>query len=428
MTRRARRAGRLIGVVGALFTAGALGCKGTPAGPKRADDQAAHAARYHPDVRRTGAVESPAPEAPATQPSLFTHPGHSGPGPIGTPVLFVNGDPITVQEILEPLFEDLTRQARLLGEIGYPGYLTRKIGDQIRYQTSTLVVYQQARNAFSEKAGEILDKEVERVIKDVISRRFAGVRARYERHLQKLGLTVADVKERTRREIMVRQFLHERFRPALTEPSRRELKKYYEAHLNEFTTPAKAELFLIEVPIEAELGKPLEQAAAEEIAEARKRARGRLKRAHEELHSGVDFAAAAKRYSKGIHSSSGGAWGEISPGALTKRWAGPAEVLFTLQPGQISEVIESDETVFIVKCGRRTPRHQLSFEQAQAQIITRLKDEQYNRMSSGYVGELLAQATMDRSQQLEFFQAVLAAAPRPPHREGASQNTSTTRP
>ena len=79
-------------------------------------------------------------------------------------------------------------------------------------------------------------------------------------YAEALGTALADVKERARRRIMVTQFLRDRFLPRLREPPRRDLVEYYQAHLDEFTTPAKAELLLIEVPVESELGKRIAQA------------------------------------------------------------------------------------------------------------------------------------------------------------------------
>ena len=348
---------------------------------------------------------------------LFT-----GPGPVGSPVLFVNGDPLTVQDVLEPIIDDLNRQARRLRRRDYNDYLARRLPEEIRNRVSRLVVSQRAKDTYPEEAHKIMDAKADDMIKDVINRRFGGVHARYEQHLKAFDFTVADMKERAKRQILVTQFLRDRFLPRLQEPPRRELMKYYQAHLDEFTTPATAELFLIEVPIQVELDKPTSEATGDEIAAARGLARAQLDRAREELNSGVEFAAVAKLYSRGIHRVNGGAWGEISPGALKKRWAGPAEVLFTLEPGQISDVAETDESVFIVKCGRKTPGNRLSFEEAQAGITTRLKNEQYDRMTHRYISDLLRRATIDDRQQQGFFFAVAAAAPRPSGTELVREN------
>src|SRR5690606_19611735 len=101
-------------------------------------------------------------------------------------------------------------------------------------------------------------------------------------------------------------------RPLLRDPSRQELMRQYLARKDDMTTPQKAELFLIEVPLESRLnGKSLAQADAEEISKARLEAREHLKRALEELQSGIEFEAVAKAYSLGLGRTQGGAIGEI---------------------------------------------------------------------------------------------------------------------
>jgi parvulin-like peptidyl-prolyl isomerase len=392
-------------------------CGEKETGPKRADDKAAHTARYHPQVDRSGSQEddtSAAASPPQTQPtpSLET-------GPLGTPILFVNGDALTVQDILEPIMEDLRRQAAVLDLEDYRNYLLRMVADEIRNQTRLTVVYQKAKDFYPEQAQQVLDERADDVIRDVINRRFGGVHARYEAHLKSFGFSLEDMKERARRQVIVTQFLRDRFLPRLEEPSRRDLVRYYEAHLDSFTTPASAEMFLLDIPLESELGEPVDEANAEEITAARHRAREQLSRAREELESGVEFEAVAGRYSKGIRSAVGGAWGEIRPGSLTGRWARAAEVLFTLDEGQLSDVIETEDAVMLVQCGRKTPAERLSFEEAQTRIIERIKDEQYQRLTGEYVSRLLREATIDQQQGQEFLMAVAAAAPLPELKEVA---------
>ncbi len=399
------------------------GCEEPSRGPKRADDKAAHSARYHPDVSRH--LEG----RPATQPADATASAPeeidfmTAPGPVGSPILFVNADTVTISDVLEPIIDELRRQARVLSERDYRDSVVRLVRNQIDVQVSGLVVYQQARTRFSDKKiQEAFDKEVEKRIKEIINDRFGGVFARYEQHLKSLDFTLDDMKERVRRQLMVQEFLRERLRPMLKEPLRRELLRYYENHLADFTTPEKAELFLIEIPLAEEVGKDLSVATADERETARTRARERLQRARDEIESGVEFGAVARAYSRGPLASQGGAWGEISPGSLAKRWAKAADVLFTLRPDQVSGIVETDESLFIVKCGRRTPHNQLTFEQAQAQLVEKLMEEQFNRLRNKYVTDLLRAATIRKDR--EFLQAVLAAAPRPARSERAERSAA----
>lgn len=390
------------------------GCNKPAPGPKREDHKAAHTPRYHPHVDRSA---SSAPAAPVETDSdvdgLAISAGMEFPAAgSGRPILFVNGQALTVQEVLEPIIEDLKQKAASYGLPAYRNHALREVRNQIDFQISMIVIYEEAKARFSEeRMQEAFDKEADRMVKDVVNRRFGGVHARYEAHLKTFDLTMEDMKARAKRQAMVMQFLHDRFRPMITEPTRRELVRYYENNPDEFTTPAKAEMFLIEVPLAAELGKPVTEATAVERAAACERARAHLSRAIEELASGVEFEAIAKKYCKGVRGRTGGAWGEISPGSLTGRWAKAAEVLFTLGAGQTSEIIETEDALLIVRCGQCTAARTEPFEQAQEQIISRLMDSDFNRRRDAYVQELRGKATIEKYP--EFLQAVLAAVPPP---------------
>jgi hypothetical protein len=387
------------------------GCDNEKKGPKRSDHQAAHTEHYHPDITRTaplkGEIARSTESQPATQPVAA-----SGPGPVGTPVLFVNNEPVTVPEILEPILQNLKNDSTKLPPQAYYMAVRRNVREQIDLHVSTLLIHQEAKNNYPEKAMEEFDKEVDRRIKDVVNDRYQGIYARYEAQLKAMDMTMADVKGRIKRQLLVTQYMRDKFKPMLHEPPRRQLYTYYQDHLTDFTTPERAELFLIEVPVDALLGKPRNLSTAQDIADAHSKAVAQLKRAHEELESGVEFTAVARAYSKGIKASQGGAWGEIGPGTLQGRWAKAAEVLFTLAENQTSDVVETEDAAFIVHCGKRTPARQASFEEAQTKIIERMKEEQFNRLTQEYIQGLIAKATIRPVN--EFNEAVMAAAPRPP--------------
>jgi hypothetical protein len=405
-------------LAGALLAAGSLaaGCDKPQVGPKRPDHQAAHTQHYHPEIapavrRSAGSLYEEAPGPAAASAPAAAPPVSSRPGPVGSPVLFVNGETVSVPEILEPLLEELKADARNMSPQAYASALYRAVRRQIDLHVSTILIYQEAKTSYPDKAMEVFDKEVDRRIKEAINDRFNGIHARYEAQLKAMDLTMNDVKARIKRQVIVSQYMREKYKPLLREPPRRQLLKYYQDHLGDFTSPRQAELLLIEIPIETALGKPRNLATTEEIAQARRRSAAQLRRAREELDSGVEFAAVARAYSKGLKAAQGGSLGEISPGALQGRWARPCEILFTLSENQTSDVIETDESVFIVRCGRLVPARQISFEQAQEKIIERVKEEQFNRLSQEHVESLIVKATVQPLQ--DFTEAVIAAAPRP---------------
>lgn len=400
----------------------ATACSSKPKGPKWQDHRAAHTTHYHPDVnanRQAAPPESqPADSQPESDRELVDRSWRLG--PVGSPVLFVNDQTVGVEDVLESIYDELNRLSETMNEYEYRDTLIRRVRTQVDMEISSILIYEEAHRQYDEKQMEQIDNEAARRIKQVVNDRFGGVQARYEAHLKTLNLTLKAMQERAKRQIVVMEYLRTRLRPLLKEPSRQELMKEYTARKADFTTPAKAEMFLIEAPIEDWLeGTRLSNATPVQLADAREKARAHLQRAREELESGVEFAAVARAYSKGLGQNQGGAIGDISPGALTRRWAKPAEVLFTLEQGALSDIIDTEEALFLVKCGRKTPPHQASFEEAQKQLADRILDEQFNQLRADYIGRLNERATVRK--KAEFLQAILTAAPRPPKYRTASR-------
>ena len=289
--------------------------------------------------------------------------------------------------------------------------MQQAVRKQIENHVSIMLVYQEAKKTYPDKAAEAFDKEVEKELQKVVQERYDGVYAKYEARIKSMEMTMADIRARLKRQIMVMQYVHDRFKPMIQDPSRRQLYSYYQEHQNNYFTPERAELFLIEIPIDAMLGKPRKAATNEEVSAATREAMKQMKRAREELDRGVDFATVAKAYSKGPKAMQGGNWGEIGRNSLQGRWAKAAEVLFTLDENQTSDIIETPEAWFIVHCGKRTPAVQLSFEDVQSKIVESIRNEQFERLSRQHVSELLSKASIRPVDA--FTLAVMAAAPRP---------------
>jgi hypothetical protein len=209
----------------------------------------------------------------------------------------------------------------------------------------------------------------------------------------------------------VLSYLKERFRPLAEHPKRDELKRYYDAHIDAFTTEARAKMALIQLRFDAMLEGRRSTATSDQLAQAKEQARVRMAHALQELESGVPFASVARAYSDGIKRDAGGVWDEIGPNSL-RRWYKPVvEKLFTMSPGETSGVIEGSGAFFIVRCLAITPEQRMSFEEAQPQIADRILDERYAEMQERYVRTLLSKAVIEGEPQ--FLRAVAAAAPSP---------------
>jgi peptidyl-prolyl cis-trans isomerase SurA len=113
-----------------------------------------------------------------------------------------------------------------------------------------------------------------------------------------------------------------------------EIKKYYDAHKQDYNRPEQVAL--------AEIFLSTEGKSPEEIAAVHTRADD----LHNRLVKGEDFTALAKRYSQGSTAEEGGALGEFERGQLAKQLE---DAVFGLEKGQFTDVIQTKTGFEILK-------------------------------------------------------------------------------
>jgi hypothetical protein len=133
------------------------------------------------------------------------------------------------------------------------------------------------------------------------------------------------------------------------QPTEEELRTRYEERRRAYELPARVRLRQILV----EDRETAEDAAAE-------------------LTAGADFSEVARRYSVDPSASTGGVQGELSRADLPEEFA---EIIFGLEPGETSDVVEADYGFHIFLVTERLPERTLPFEEASATLRARLWEE-----------------------------------------------------
>ncbi len=133
------------------------------------------------------------------------------------------------------------------------------------------------------------------------------------------------------------------------EPTEDELRARYKAEKTRFSLPARVRLSQILVD---------DRATAE--------------KAKAELDAGADFAEVAKRYSIDPSAPYGGSQGELSHDDLPEEFAA---IIFRLQPGQVSDIVEADYGFHIFLVTERLPARTVPFEEAAPELRKRLREE-----------------------------------------------------
>jgi peptidyl-prolyl cis-trans isomerase SurA len=180
-----------------------------------------------------------------------------------------------------------------------------------------------------------VDNQIDDQIKGLVTR--FGSEAEVERQY---GHTISelkaspDLRERTRESLIVQQ---ERFKvlPPATSISRQDVEKFYQIFKDSLPKiGAEAELATI-----VELVKPL--------ANQKEHSRDLANAIVDSLRHGADFSLMAKRYSQDVTASSGGDLGASYPrGTFLPAFE---EAAFKLKPGEISDVVETEQGFHIIK-------------------------------------------------------------------------------
>jgi peptidyl-prolyl cis-trans isomerase D len=148
-------------------------------------------------------------------------------------------------------------------------------------------------------------------------------------------------------------FTPEFFR-ARVEPTDEEVRDYYEAHIDQYRRPE-------EVRVRQIVLKRPADASEEQLAELRRRAGALLERAR----GGADFSVLAREASEDASAESGGDLGLVGRGVLP---GAVEQAAFALEPGAVSELIETDTGIYIVTVTEKNPERIESLEDARSGI------------------------------------------------------------
>ena len=110
-----------------------------------------------------------------------------------------------------------------------------------------------------------------------------------------------------------------------------------------------------------------EDAAPEALTAARAKAEAARQRA---LAEGEDFTTVARELSEGPSASAGGDLGWVNRGALVSPLS---ETIFSLEPGEISEVVQTRFGFHVATISERRPAETISLETASDQIADLLR-------------------------------------------------------
>lgn len=170
------------------------------------------------------------------------------------------------------------------------------------------------------------DEDIDRYMKEVQGRSGLDDEA-FKKALAERGMTPEAYKVKVKSEIERAQLVNKEIRQRVNVSSA-EIKRYYDAHLDDYATSDKIRVRAIFLRVEN---------PADPDAVARSRAKAEELR--DAARKGKSFKDLAKEYSEGPGAAQGGELGTFTRGEMEPRLE---EVAFALKKGEVSDPIESD--------------------------------------------------------------------------------------
>jgi len=240
----------------------------------------------------------------------------------------------------------------------------------------SLIVYVDACRTIPEDRLPDIEKKVNqafdetqlpRMIKD------AGVAnsMEYEQLLRSRGQSLDRVRKMFFERALAQQWIQQKV-ASDDEIPHAEMIAWYENHLAEYDFPAKAKFEQLTVRITP--------------TQPREAAWNKLAAMGNDVLEGKPFADIAKTRSEGPNASTGGAYDWTTKGSLASKVLD--EAIFTLPVGQLSAILEDNQTLHIVRVTERTDAGRTPFIEAQVGIKQTLQEERRKREIDDYLAKL----------------------------------------
>jgi len=288
---------------------------------------------------------------------------------VDTVVAVVNGTSITLSEVRE-LATDMMKT------YNPPPDITSSDIEHIRaiYFRSAILDKIKQKLILDEalKAGiVVLDRQVEQAIERAV------IKAEYENldeMLQDIGMDKSAYFKKKKEEMLYWSVIEAKLLPQIN-ISPRDITDYYNHNIGDYQKPEQAHLYGITFFKKAD---PLEDEKVLETA----------KQALNNLREGADFSEIAKQFSEDIeHGKKGGDWGWVDhEGNIA------AAAAFDLPVNNISDIMETVNSYWILKVTDKKQAHTASLRQVWGEIKKKLREIEFDRLRQEWLEQLIKEA------------------------------------
>ncbi len=271
-------------------------------------------------------------------------------------VAVVNDEPVTQSELdfmMRPVYEEYKQQFKGEAFAQAITEVRRKLLNQL---IEDKLVYQEAKN-------QKIEADISEVETQLASfRKKFKTDAELEDALGKEGFTLKEMRERLERQSIIRHIQDMEVRGKVV-VSPLEVEDYYQNHQDEFSSEGTLRASTITI-------KKSDEAREKGLTD--EEARTKLQGIRKKILSGQDFAAMAREFSQDTSAKEGGITGWIQRGEMIPEID---TILFSLTPGQVSEIIETPMGYHIFRVEERKEKYKKTFEESRDLIYEKIYRE-----------------------------------------------------
>jgi len=249
----------------------------------------------------------------------------------------------------------------------------------LEQQIENKLVYCDARRTIPEEGFPQIEarlvEQFEKVeVQNMMKRTGAGSRRELDEKLTGLGSSLERERKRFVEEVLVAQWKRQQTE-SNEEITHDQMLAYYRQNLADYEHPAQARWEQITVRVARHASKAAARAA--------------LIRSGNRLLDGVPFATVARQSSDGSTASSGGLRDWTTKGSLRSQKLDRA--IFGLPVGQLSPILDDGQELHIIRVVERKEAGRTPFEQTQAEIRKKLRQQQAEKKKQQYLARLKEQ-------------------------------------
>jgi peptidyl-prolyl cis-trans isomerase SurA len=268
-----------------------------------------------------------------------------------------------VRQATAPAAELLFREYR-----SDPATLNQKYAAALSDNLEQLMERQVILHEYTKAGYSLPESLIDETIQSRIKERW-GDRRTLTQSLQAEGRTYESYRRQMRDQFII-EAMRSQFLGKDPFISPRQIEDYYNAHLEAYALEDQVRLSMIVLNKTGDTNDPV-PALAQEILQ--------------KIKAGESFGDLAATYSEGSQRRERGDWGWVDRSVLREELA---EVAFRLQPGEVSEVIDTGTTCYIMRVEEVKAKHYKPLRDVQSEIERTLQAERRNERQTGWIDRL----------------------------------------